>query len=371
MKIIKSGVIFQNPHPELTYIHAMQPAVKCISESEYLCIYKHGSAIESVDSTLMQIRTINGGSTWINEGFLVPPASSDKPGYSYFCPHLTRLDDGRLVLLSVRFKRDDPNIRCYNPLTGGCLHPDTTLFISNDDGITWQGPSVIDIKGRYAYSGGPIVELANGCWLVVMETWKPYYDDSPLKTHIFALFSSDNGKTWEDETVVFSDSAGKLLLWDMVYKMFADNTIETLAWSHNAITSKDLNHHRIVSKDNGKTWSIPEPTNRQGQYNVTQELPDGRLLGVYNLRNVDRPGIYACLSSDHGKTWDIENQIQVWDALGGSNIGTVAGNTFLDDLATFAFGKADIDLIDDRTALIVFWATKSCITHTRWCTINI
>ena len=175
MKIIKSGVIFINSHPELTYIHAMQPAVKCISETEYLCIYKHGSAIESVDSTLAQMRTVDGGSTWVNEGFLVPPTSSNKPGYSYFCPHLTPLDDGRLVLLSVRFKRDEPNQRCYNPVTGGCLQPDTTFFISNDNGITWQGPNVIDINRRYAYSGGPIVELADGPLREAIELYRQSY----------------------------------------------------------------------------------------------------------------------------------------------------------------------------------------------------
>jgi hypothetical protein len=370
MEMTQSGILYMNPHPELTYIHAMQPAVKCLSESEFLCIYKHGSALESVDSTLAQIRSVDGGRTWVSEGFLVPPTPNHSSGFSYFCPHLTKLADGRLILLSVRFKRDDPGLRCYNPLTGGCLQPDTTLFISDDNGVTWEGPKVVDIQGRYAYSGGPVVELSDGRLMVIMETWKPYEDDSPIRTHIFAMFSADNGNTWKDETLVFSDPKGKLLLWDMVYKKYSDDSLGTFAWSHDPNTSKDLHHHRIISHDNGLTWSKPEPTNRHGQFNVTQELPDGRLLGIYNLRNVERPGIYACLSNDQGRTWDIDNRLQLWDALSGSRIGSTTGTTFLDDLATFAFGKSDIDLIDEHTALVAFWATQSCITHVRWCKIH-
>jgi hypothetical protein len=51
--------------------------------------------------------------------------------------------------------------------------------------------------------------------------------------------------------------------------------------------------------------------------------------------------------------------------------GTVEGTTFLDDYATFAFGKSDASLINDKEIMVVFWATKSCITHIRWAKIKI
>jgi len=355
----------------------MQPTIKIIGMEEYLILFKQGSGMESVDSTIIQMRTQDGGKTWQNEGSLVPAYDLekkdfhlDKPVYSYFCPHLTRLKNSCLILLTVRFRRDDLSRRCYNSVTGGCLQPDTTLFFSSDNGQSWNGPKIVDIQNRYAYSGGPVVELADESLMIVMETWKDFDDPKPGSTHVFSLFSKDLGKTWESETVVFSDPAGNLLLWDMVFKRFSDNMVGTFAWTHDAKSGKDLVHHRIFSADEGKTWSKPEPTNRQGQFNVTLELPDSSLLGVYNLRNTPNPGIYASLSLDQGRTWDLENQITIWDTSGSSRSDADSNANFLEDLVTFAFGKSDMDLLNDHEAIIVFWATKSCTTQICWAKVK-
>ena len=366
-----SGVIFKNDHPELKYIHAMQPAVRALSETEYIALYRHGTAMESVDSVLGQLRTVDGAKSWQSEGFINGTLSGNAPIYSYFSPHLTLLRDGRIVILSVRFKRDDPNRRVYNPQTGGCIFPETTFFVSDDKGKTWSGPNVIAIGGRYAYSGGPIVELDDGRWMVVFETWKQWDDPEPIKARMFALFSTDQGASWADETVVYTDNGANKLFWDVSYSQLRDGTILGMAWTHDITSAKDLPHHQIISTDNGKTWEQPLLTNRLGQFNVHLELSDGRLLGVYNLRNVERPGVFASLSQDGGRSWDIDNQVQIWDARGQANTGTPKGSTFLDDLATFAFGKPDAYLVNEKEVIVAFWATVSYITHIRWCKLNI
>ena len=367
LKITETGVLFINDAPELRAVHAMQPAVHTFSTTEFFSVFRYGSAMESVDSILCQMRTRDAGKTWNNEGFIqgtVPDATDQV--YSYFCPHMTALRDGRLVVLSCASRRDDPNQPVYNPQTGGCLPCDTTLFISDDKGKTWSRPIVIPVGERYAYSGGPIVELANGQWMVVFETWKAYDDPSPMTTRLFALFSSDNGQTWSDETTVCEDQTGKTSFDDVQFVQLADGTIVAMAWTHHRGEARAMPHHRIVSTDHGRTWQPPEPTNRYGQSDVTRELPDGRLFGVYSLRHVDRPGVYASLSTDQGKTWDIDHQIQVWDATGNSRIGSQGSASFLEDVASFAFGKPDACVINDREILVVFWATQACVTHTRW-----
>ena len=65
-----SGVIFKNDQPELKYIHAIQPGIRALSETDYIAVYRHGSAMESVDSVLGQMRSSDGGKTWQNEGFV-------------------------------------------------------------------------------------------------------------------------------------------------------------------------------------------------------------------------------------------------------------------------------------------------------------
>ena len=58
---------------------------------------------------------------------------------------------------------------------------------------------IIPIGERYPYSGGPMVEVANGRWMVEFETWNAYDDPSSMTTRLFALFSSDQGRTWDIE----------------------------------------------------------------------------------------------------------------------------------------------------------------------------
>ena len=121
--IVNSGIVLANDQPALKHVHLMQPAIRALSDTEYLILLKHGTALESMDSRLAQMRSSDAGKTWQEEGFLEQTVQKDEPVYSYFCPHLTLLRDGRLLVLSVRFRRDDPNLRCYNPETGGCLRP--------------------------------------------------------------------------------------------------------------------------------------------------------------------------------------------------------------------------------------------------------
>ena len=369
--IVNSGIVLANDQPALKHVHLMQPAIRALSDTEYLILLKHGTALESMDSRLAQMRSSDAGKTWQEEGFLEQTVQKDEPVYSYFCPHLTLLRDGRLLVLSVRFRRDDPNLRCYNPETGGCLRPDTTFFVSQDRGRTWSGPHLIPIGGRYVYSGGPIVEQRDGRWMATFETWKEFSDPAPIRTRLFALFSSDQGKTWADETTICEDDRGEKLFWDVVYTQLSHGPVIGTAWTHDVKAGEDLAHHHIVSMDNGRTWSLPTPMNRQGQFNVSVELPDGRLLGVYNVRNVKRPGIYAALSHDAGRTWDIGHQIQVWDARGQAKLGAAQGSSALDDLATFAFGKPDAHLVDDRHVAVAFWAMQSCMTQIRWCMLSV
>ena len=366
----ESGVVYTNPAPELRHIHAMQPSVRAVSGRELLCTYRRGEAMESVYSVLGTCRSTDGGRTWSDEGLIEQAVSDEGPTYSYFCPHLTRLADGRLVILSVRFRRDDPNQRCYNPDTGGCLPPDTTIFVSGDGGATWTEPAVIAIDSRYAYAGGPVVELADRRWMVVFETWKPFDDPTPVGTRLFALFSSDAGRTWGDETQIFSDPTGTTRFWDVSFTPLGGETVAGWAWAHDTSENSDLPHHRLTSRDSGTTWESPVVTNRLGQVNAAVRLPDGRLFSAYNLRHGSSPGVYGVISEDEGLTWDLEGQVRIWDAIGRADIGERKEGSFLEELASFAFGKPDAVLVDGNRVVVTHWATRACVPHIRWCRLG-
>ena len=99
-------------------------------------------------------------------------------------------------------------------------------------------------------------------------------------------------------------------------------------------------------------------------------LGSERFLAVYNLRYADRPGIMAVLSEDEGQTWDVDNQVMVWDPRGESHEGTPAGDRELDQHVLIQFGAPTAQLLSDGDVLVTFWCTRSGVTDIRWCRLR-
>ena len=68
---------------------------------------------------------------------------------------------------------------------------------------------------------------------------------------------------------------------------------------------------KSVSTDGGRTWSPLERTNVDGFPPHVLRLGDGRLVLTYASRTVGRRGVYAVLSADDGKTWDVGNEFRL------------------------------------------------------------
>lgn len=94
------------------------------------------------------------------------------------------------------------------------------------------------------------------------------------------------------------------------------------------------------SKNDGRTWSPPEPTNLWGYPADAIQLQDGRALVIYGYR---RPpwGVRGCISED-GLTWDIKNEFVVRE-------GGAAPPTFR---AYWHIGDPTCCQLDDGTILV-------------------
>ena len=95
------------------------------------------------------------------------------------------------------------------------------------------------------------------------------------------------------------------------------------------------------------------PTEMQGYPPHLIKLRGGRLLTVYGRRLGPGFGEYACLSDDHGRTWDVANEIKL------------AGH-FNGDLGY----PASVQLPDDTILTIYYQAEKqgeqTCLMATKW-----
>ena len=111
------------------------------------------------------------------------------------------------------------------------------------------------------------------------------------------------------------------------------------------------------SNDLGQTWSTPAKTPMWGYPAHLRQLQDGRLLATYGHRR-EPFGIRACLSSDGGKSWNIESEIVLRDDLKNRDLGYPT-TTQLDDgtLLTAYYGR---DENNDVTCIqITSWEIAS------------
>jgi hypothetical protein len=371
IKILSEGVLFRNPYPDLRALHAYFPFIVELSEHEFLCTYRRGSAFASVDGLIGLLRSTDGGRTWVEEG-VVWDGSKDERRYCYRTGPVTKLADGTLIIASCRFDRSDPDKPLYNPATEGYLPVDAALFRSRDGGRHWSAPQSVSLPGGEVGNPiGPIIELSDGCLMLTFETWKAYDDPRPPHQRTVAIFSHDQGKTWGEVTPVADGSSEGLVYWDSSITKLENDRLFALFWTRNLRSDQDLPIHYATSDDGGRTWSSPRSTGIEGHTTCPVYLGEERVLTVYTLRNVERPGIYAVLSEDEGKTWQFKDQVIIWDAAGQANVGLARSRRCLADMATYAFGKPQAIMTSNGDVLASFWCTQACVTHIRWCKLRV
>lgn len=365
LQTLSEGILYRNPSPGLKAECAYLPNVVPLSDTELMCFYRLGSAFYSADGRLAKLRSTDGGQTWATEGLVWDPRN-DKAPYSYTAPHATRLKSGTMMLLARRWDASDPDRPVFNPETGGIRPGEHILFRSTDDGHTWSTPETLALPGGgLADTPSQIIELNDGRWFLACELWKDWDDTRPLHIKGFALFSDDEGKTWTGR-VDLPGAADNKMYSHSRYTRMLDGRIAALQWTQEVGTAKDLDLHLVISDETGTNWNEPRATGIRGQTSWLVDLGDGILAAAYTLRERLRPGICVVLSEDEGKTWDVENQVMVWDAVGQEFLGVMHKPSYPASHDNIAFGKPNAARLPGGDIICSWWCTQACVTHVRW-----
>lgn len=347
---------------------AYMPFITPLADGTFIACQHVGQGLGSPDNHIEVLRS-QDGRTWINEGPLNGEVPED--GWAYRGPQISELPAGRLVMTATRFEAGEGAL--FDPDSEALQRPEMLLFWSEDRGRTWSEPQVVPVglpPEKYTWNGaGTLLQLAPDRWMYPLETWKPEGYEGPPDQKAAAVFSADQGQTWGGFTVVADDPTGALLWWDQMGAVLPDGRIYTLLWTHRYGTSEDLNNHWVISEDQGRTWSEPRPTNLRGQVCTPIPLPDGRVAAIYNFRH-EPQGIRVALTEDL-TTFDVENEVVVFDAGAEATLGTPDGENFLAEHLLIAFGKPGGVRLPDGDLLTYFWCTSGGITHTRWVRLRI
>lgn len=366
IEVVSEGPVYRNPNPGYRHDLACFSNVVQLSGGELFCAYNRGSAIYATDLAFYAARSTDGGLTWPEQS-CIHESSTDELPYSWHDPMLGVLNSGTLVITAFRVDRSDPDRPIFNDETGGICEFELVLLRSSDDGRTWSRPQQMTIPdGLVLTPSSGVIELENGRWFLPCDRWHAFDSEQPYRPQVVGLFSDDHGATWTDQVVIADVNSQNQGFWHgQVFRM-VDGRLFTMFWT--ALLNENLDSqglYRCMGTSDGTEWSEPEPTDIPGQTNHAVDLGEGRMLDLYTRRDGSRPGFYAVLSANEGQTWDLDNQLCVWDASGRDKLGVDASDTYPRSHDTIAFGAPRAICLSDGDALATYWCTEMSVTHVR------
>jgi len=376
MRILNQGIVYDASTAPPPRRFCAFTNTTILSEGRILVAFHAGSAKEAPDENVLMRLSADGGCTWEAVCDGLPLLAVDgKPG-SWHHGRVTELAPGHWLGAFWWLDRSDPSLPMINPETTGTLPNRIFLMDSFDDGRTWTNRREVDTRPfpSVALMGAPLV-LADGSIAVVSEAWKTYYDTSYGEHSAILSISHDGGHTFEPSVVVAHDPANRLLFWDQRLAVDPESgRLIGMFWTHDRVAGQDRNAHIAWSEtQDGGRWTYPSDTGIAGQIPRPLVLPGGRLLCVYVHRHWP-PSLRAVLSSDFGKTWDVANELVVYEHAAGAQAGMDGKRDFADyyaDMRVWSFGHVEPGLLPDGTAFAAFYAGDAQSLSVRWVRIEL
>lgn len=231
-------------------------------------------------SRITTLESTDDGKTWGNPR-VVAEADVRKGEESWLTPRLSRLKDGRLVIIC-----DHDSFAHYHEDQS----PGNWIWFSSDGGSSWTEPRLIPLPG---IEPDRIVELQDG----TLMTCATVVHMDTQKEAMVLMRSTDGGAQWGDETVIAKDQV----------QNYTEGAIVVLSSGLLACVMRNENHNGYpsfvsFSLDQGQSWSQSRPMPFSGDRPYAKELSDGRVLVTYRNRCGTRGthGWIGDLSRDYG-----------------------------------------------------------------------
>jgi sialidase-1 len=285
-----------------------------LQNGDLLLMAREGTEHIANDGDVFMLRSTDNGKTWGEKQWIGAIKDLDEREGTGI-----QLKDGTIVV--AIFFNDlylpDGQYSAWKPQEKLAPRTDrprlgTYTITSKDNGRTWSKPSYLDIKGMPVTGlEGPTdapIEMPDGSILMAEIGYS--INGDPKNIGAIMLRSVDKGKTWKYVSTIADDPGDKLGGF-MEPGIVRTKTGRIIAGLRNH--AEDNAIWMTYSDDDGKTWVPKWKTEMIGHPVDLIQLKDGRIMASYGMRQVHtKPGgIRACFSSDNGKTWDINTEVQI------------------------------------------------------------
>lgn len=312
MKVIGSGIIYENPLPQLRSRQSFFPFLAETGDGTLIAVTAIGQAFESVDSASFVSFSKDGGKSWSEPRRMFDFGEKENL-YTDYCK-ATALPDGRIAAIGYAYLRNDPEMPIGNPATGGTLDDFVFFSVSDDGGKSWSKVKEIECSwGPHVEASAPITVLKDGGWITPITGFPDWEGKMHGKLCGRALVSRDEGRTWNDDAVCMEFESGAVTCYEQRMCQLESGAVICIGWNENVETGKRLCNHYTVSYDGGKSWSKPESTGVLGQASSVCAVGGEKLLALHAVRrDTDKPGIYGYVIDFSKRKWDVTDSLLIW-----------------------------------------------------------
>ena len=261
--------------------------------------FSHAPDLAARDGAIMMVTSDDDGETWSR-----PRCIFDDPDIDDRNPAVGVTRDGTVVVCFDQYKRG--------------WHPRAAYIVSRDGGKTWSDPQTLGAFDNLTCRSRPI-ELSSG------EIVFPVYRYSGDLLGGYAVFVNLQTGEQEQRTVCGYEEdmppADEMTLFEVepgrVLALLRDEW-EPFLW-------------QAWSDDSGRTWTPREPTDLPSQIAPCDllRLADGRIACALAFR--ERRNERLVISEDGGRTWDVENSLDIFDATVGFDDRSYVSSAVLRD----------------------------------------
>lgn len=315
MEIIKQGVITKDNTSKFRY--NAWPSVVTLADGTLLCAWS-GSRYGHVCpfGQVKAARSTDGGHTWQPPYTVIDTPLDDRDA------GLCVLPDGKILLTSFTNSRETQRMFANNPHHNktaterafyegymALISDETeqrylgsTIAVSTDNGYTFSEPTLLPISSPH----GPCV-LNDGRILYVGRRFR---DKTPaafayLDDGIYAAFLNPDGSPCDGPALICADPGHEPIgcLCEPHAAVMPNGDI--LVAIRVERPGKQYTTYLCRSTDNGKTWSVPQPTGTLCAPPHLFVTKDNEVVMSYG-RRCEPFGQYATISRDNGYTWSEE-----------------------------------------------------------------
>lgn len=373
IKIIHDVVVSANLAARDPKSVCVYPASCLTSRGDLLCVYRMGAAKHSRDGILIFQRSSDGGCSWL------PPVTiyDGLQGAAKESVHtgvVCEVASGVFLAFFTVVEAQKPDAYIFSA-EGRQLRQRLCVARSMDGGLSWSAPQEIHLSGvpRNIYVSSRPMILPDGVLLLPIEATGAHGQEMML-----ACLSNDEGRTFSPAAPIACDETGRLGFGDGKFTLQADGSIVMLTWTYLNSNEETIFVHRCESRDNGRTWSPPKPTNVLCQIMTPQTMADSKLIAAGNVRTPPE-GIRLFSSVDGGTTWDTSDSVQLWDPRKLCATGTVLPmkvpladqQGVWDALPAFTFGSPELVRLGGNEAVMTYYAIVDGVTHIRACRFHV